>query len=96
MTKRSIITEQERTCLKAMHPNLDMKWEVKAELKPCPFCGFVPKLFQGFTPFGDDEANVYLLECAGCDISWVQLWEYDEIVNRWNYRADTQETHKED
>lgn len=88
MIERSLIKEQESRYIKAIHPHLDIKWTLDASLKPCPFCGFTPKLYQGFTPFGDDEANVYLLECAECDISWVQLWECDYIVDKWNYRAD--------
>lgn len=95
MFERVKLEEQERRFVKAMHPHLEMRWEVKADLKPCPFCGYAPKLYGGFAPYGDDEANAYMIECAECNISWAQLWEYDEIVNKWNYRADTQETHKD-
>lgn len=89
IVERSVVKEQESRYLKAAHPTLQLIWKIEnIKLKKCPFCGFTPKLYAGFTPFGDDEANIFLLECAECDISWLQMWEYDYIVDKWNHRAE--------
>jgi len=53
------------------------------EIRPCPFCGGIPKLW--------DESHgsrVYSMQCAcGCELGWEMSEE--DILKRWNRRVIT-------
>lgn len=60
----------------------------EVELKPCPFCGskaYLDRLFIS-TSDGMDEINGCEVGCRECGIYFRDLWEYDDIVKRWNKR----------
>jgi Lar family restriction alleviation protein len=60
-----------------------------AELKPCPFCGEIPKI-EIFTDMF--ERKKYGIECHGsdCEINPMTAWYADEndAIEAWNRRAE--------
>ena len=53
-----------------------------AELKPCPFCGRVPKV-------DDCGDNRYFVKCE-CGIEQSKLyWQKCDAIRRWNTRKGT-------
>jgi len=70
-----------------------------AKLKPCPFCGEIPKLIEilskdemseGFTIFNSklyaDETKEMCYGCSNCDEAYST--NPDEVVEAWNTRKD--------
>lgn len=75
------------------------------KLKPCPFCGEIPKISKSSIDYSADSFSVmYTVACSNCKISFKSRSEftvkdgepvtvqngYLDCIKKWNRRADNE------
>lgn len=72
-------------------------WETNSKLKPCPFCGNKPEIFNKTSlEFTDEEPdNIWDIRCGtiGCYLeNGADRYEFaNDVTKMWNERAESKE-----
>ena len=58
--------------------------EIQKKLRTCPFCGNKPLFF--LNSIESDTIKQYSIRCINCNYSLIQLYAYNNLIERWNTR----------